>query len=161
MRPGSRAKRIAAASPAGEPRERVVVEDAENLHVLGRFFEAMTLNQLKDPDKVRILDKLELAVAIDPPAHPDSALTVSFSNGRVMLHSGVAPDPDIRLICEAAVLMKLARVPAGPAAVGFLRTHEGRTLIAMMRSGELKIEGVFRHPLGMMGFAKFLAPSAG
>lgn len=147
--------------PAGDPRERLVVKDAENLHVLGRFFRAMVLDLLKDPRKVRMLEKLDLVVAIDPPAHPDSALTVGFSRGRVMLESGIAPDPDIRLMCEAAVLMKLARVPAGPAAIKFLRTHEGKTIVAMMRSGELKIKGVARHPLGMMGFSKFLAPSVG
>ena len=143
--------------PAGGPRERLVVSGADDLHVLGRFFRAMILNLLKDPGKVRMLDKLNLVVAIDPPGHADNALTVGFSHGRVMLRSGVV-DPDIRLICEPAVLMKLARVPAGPAAVKFLRTHEGRGIIARMRSGDLKIKGVARHPLGMMGFAKFLAP---
>jgi len=144
--------------PGGGPRERLVVSGEENLHVLGRFFRAMVLNLLKYPDKVRILDKLNLVVAIDPPAHPDSALTVGFCGGRVVLQSGVV-DPDVRLMCEAAVLMKLARVPAGLAAIRFLSTHEGRTLVAMIRSGELKIKGIARHPLGMMGFAKFLAPN--
>ena len=150
-------KGVEATLPAGGPRERLVVSDEESLHVLGRFFRAMILNLLKDPDKVRILDKMDLVVAIDPPAHPTSALTVGFSGGRVVLQSGVV-DPDIRLMCEAAVLMKLARVPAGPSAIRFLRTQEGRTLIAMMRSGELRIKGAARHPLRMMGFAKFLAP---
>jgi hypothetical protein len=144
----------------GDPRERVLVRNAEDLHVLGRFFRAMILNLLKDPEKVRKLDKLDLVVAIDPPAHPDNALTVGFSGGRVVLQSGVV-DPDIRLMCEAAVLMKLARVPAGPAAIMFLRTHEGKDLIARMRSGELKIQGIARHPLGMKRFSEFLAPSAG
>jgi hypothetical protein len=147
--------------PAGGSQERLVVKGAEDLHVMGRFFRAMVLNLLKDPAKVRILDKLDLVVAIDPPAHPDSALTVGFSDGRVILESGIAPDPDIGLACEAAVLMKLARVPAGPAAMKFLRTYEGKALIAMMRSGELKVRGVVRHPLGMMRFSKFLAPSSG
>jgi len=145
---------------AGGSRERLVVSGVEDLHVLGRFFQAMILNLMKDPGKVRILDKLDLVVAIDPPGHADNALTVGFSGGRVVLQSGVV-DPDIRLICEPAVLMKLARVPAGPAAIKFMRTHEGKDLIARMRSGDLKIRGIARHPLGMMGFARFLAPNAG
>jgi hypothetical protein len=136
-----------------------MVEDEENLHLMGRFFRAMLLNLLKDPGKLRILDKLDLVVAIDPPAHPDSALTVNFSGGQVILEGGIAPDTDIRLMCEPAVLMKLARVPAGPAAVKFMMTHEGKDLIAGMRSGDLKIKGIVRHPLGMMRFADFLAPS--
>ncbi|MBN2027522.1 MAG: hypothetical protein JW854_12250 [Actinobacteria bacterium] len=160
MKTGSYERKAAEVPPVGDTRERLVVKDAEGLHVLGRFMRAMILNLLKDPDKVRMLARLDLVVAIEPPAHPDNALSVGLSNGRVVLQSGVV-DPDIRLICEAAVLMKLARVPAGPAAVKFMRTHEGKDLIASMRSGDLRIKGVFRHPLGMMGFAKFLAPVEG
>lgn len=144
---------------AGDPRERLLVRDAENLHLMGRFFRTMLLNLLKDPGKLRILDKLDLVVAIDPAGHPESALTVTFSHGRVILEKGIAPGADIGLKCEPAVLMRLARVPAGPAAVKFLRTHEGKDLVARMRSGDLKIKGILRHPLGMMRFTQFLAPS--
>lgn len=154
---GSHERRAAEIPQAGDPRERLTVKGTDDLHVLGRFFRAMILNLLKDPDKVRILEKLDLVVAIEPPAHPDNALSVGFSGGRVVLQNGVV-DSDIRLICEAAGLMKLARMPTGPAAIKFMRTHEGKDLIARIRSGDLKIRGVFRHPLGMMGFAKFLAP---
>ena len=150
-----------AAVPDGGPRERLLVRGAENLDVLGRYFQAMLLNQLKDASKIRTVEGLDLVVAIDPPDHPRSALTVTFSRGRVILEGGAATEPDIRLICEPAVLMKLARVPAGPAAIKFMRTYEGKDLIARMRSGELKIKGIMRHPLGMMRFADFLAPSAG
>jgi hypothetical protein len=153
--------RAAIAAPAGEPRDRLGVKDVEGLHVLGRFFQAMLLNLLKDPLKVRDLERMDMVVAIDPPTHPGSALTLFFSGGQVVLANGISSRPDIVLKCEAAVMMKLARMPAGPAAVRFLRTHEGRYLIARMRSGELKIRGVARHPLGMKRFAEFLAPSSG
>jgi hypothetical protein len=146
---------------AGGARDRLVVRDAENLGVLGRFFQAMFLNLLKDPRKVRALEAMDVVVAIDPTARPGNALTLVFSGGRVALENGISPRPDIRLRCEAAVLMKLARVPPGPAAVKFLATHEGKALMARMRSGELKIQGAVRHPLGMKRFAEFLAPSAG
>lgn len=146
--------------PTEEPQEMLVVKDAENLHLLGRFMRALLLNQLREPRKVKIIKRLDLAVAMHPTGHEESAMTVTFSGGRVMLESGVVPNPDIVLRCEPAVLMKLARVPAGPAALKFLMTHEGKDLVARMRSGELRIKGVARHPLGMMRFADFLAPGA-
>ncbi|NPV60548.1 MAG: hypothetical protein HPY75_12930 [Actinobacteria bacterium] len=141
-----------------DPRERVVVAGAEGLHLLGRFFQAMLLNHLKDPRKVRTMDKLNLVVAVAPPVHRDCALTLAFSEGRVTLEGGVPPRPDVVLEGEPAMLMKLARMPAGPAALRFLRTHEGRAVIAALRSGELRIRGAARHPLGMMRFARLLAP---
>ncbi len=151
----------AEAAGALDPRELIEVKDAEGLHLLGRFFQAMLINLLRDPRKLRTLGKLDLAVAIDPPGHPDDALTSTFRGGRVVLEKGASPGADIVLRCEAAVLMRLARVPAGPAAIKFMRTHEGKDLLARLRSGELKIRGAARHPLGMKRFAGLLAPGKG
>jgi hypothetical protein len=156
-----RGKYATTPAPAGGTQERLVVRGADDLHVLGRFMRALLLNFLREPRKVKAIEKLDLVVAMDPTGHPDSALTMTFRGGHVTLEGGVAPKPDIVLRCEPAVLMKLARMPAGPAAIKFLRTHEGKDIMARMRSGELRIKGIARHPLGMMKFSKFLAPSAG
>ena len=145
----------------GEPQERLMVKDADNLHPMGQFFQAMLLNLLKEPRKVRIAEKLDLAVAIEPTDHPDNALTVAFSKGRVVLEGRTVPKPDVKIKCELNTLLKLARVPAGPAVIKFLRTDEGKDLVAKVFSGKLKIKGIARHPLGMMKFAKFLAPGSG
>jgi hypothetical protein len=149
---------VTAAMP-GDPQERLVVRDGENLHLLGRFFQAMILNFLKEPDKVRVIERMNLRVAFEITGHTESALTLSFASGRVVLESGIRPDPDIKIMSEPAVLMKLSRMPAGPAAIRFLLTYEGKDLVARMLSGELKIQGAARHPLGMMKFSKFLGPS--
>jgi hypothetical protein len=157
MKTASRQGRTAVGVLAREHEERVAVKDGEDLSLLGRFFRAMLLDLLKQPEKIRDIEKLDLVVGIDPNGHPDNALTATFSDGRAVLESGIV-DPDIVLMCEPAVLMKLARMPAGPAALKFLRTHEGKDLIARVRSRELKIRGIAGHPLGMMKFARFLAP---
>lgn len=136
----------------------MVVADAEGLHLLGRFFRAMLLNLLKDPAKARVMEGIRLSVAIDPAGRPDGAFTVTFRDGRAFMEGRVASRPDVVLACEPAMLMKLAHMPAGPAALRFLRTHEGRAVIAALRSGELRIRGAARHPLGMMRFARLLAP---
>jgi hypothetical protein len=146
-------------SETSSPQERLVVRDRENLHVLARFFQALIFNVLKKPRKVRALARLKLRVAFDPRGHPDSALVLTFANGRVILECGISPKPDIKIIAEPVVLMKLARIPAGLAVIKFLMTREGKELIARWRSGDLKIIGVAKHPLGMMKFTKFMGPS--
>ena len=150
----------AANAAAVEPRERLAVKDPDGMHVLGRFFQAMLLNLLKDPHKVREAEGMDLVVAIDPPAHPDSALTLTLRRGGVTLETGIAPGAHLVLRCEPLVLMRLARVPAGLAAMRFLGTREGKDLVGRVRSGELRIKGISRHPLRMMRFSRFLAPSA-
>lgn len=138
-------------------RERLVVKDEENLGVMGRFMRAMLLNLLKDPAKVKVMEKLDLVVCLRPPSHPESSLTLTFAGGRVMLENGFHPGADMVISCEPALLIRLGRMPAGPAALGFLRSHEGRSLLAAACRRELKIKGLVRHPLGMMRFSKFMS----
>lgn len=143
----------------GSSRSLLRVTDEESLDEFGRFFRAMLLDMLKDPDKVRMLRKMDLSVAVEPRRHPESALTITFRGGAVVLESGAAQDAEIRLDCSGIALMKLARVPAGPRALKFMSGPGGREMMAELRSGDLKIHGIARHPRGMMKFAKFLAPA--
>jgi hypothetical protein len=147
-------------APARVLEERLVIKDRDNLHLLARFFQAMILNFLKEPAKVLAIEGLNLIVAFDPTGHPDNALTLAFENGRVTLEKGINPNTDMRIMCEPAVMMKLSRVPAGPAVIKFLMTAEGRDIAARLLSGDLKIRGIAKHYVGMMKLSKFLGPSA-
>jgi hypothetical protein len=151
----------AVANEAAAPRSQEILEvrDRDNLHLLARFFQAMILNTLKKPRNVRAIERMNLIVAFDPLGHSDNALTMTFTGGRVFLKCGIDTGPDITIIAEPAVLMKLSRVPAGIAIIKFLTTPEGKDLMARLRSGDLKIQGVARHPLGMVKLSKFLGPS--
>jgi len=140
------------------PHELLKVVDEERLDQLGRFFKAMLLDQLKKPEKVRLLRKMDESVVIDPDGHPESALTITFNGGAVVLESGAARDADLRLQCTGITLMKLARVPAGPRALKFMSGPAGKDILSGLRSGDLKIRGIAMHPLAMMRFANFLAP---
>jgi hypothetical protein len=144
-----------------KPQGMLLVRDADNLKPMAQFFQAMLLNLLKDPGKVGIAEKLDLSVAINPTGYRENAITIIFSGGHVILQGGILHDVDVQIRCELETLLKLARVPAGPAAIKFLRTKEGKDLVNKFLRGELRIKGVARHPLGMMKFAGFLAPGHG
>ena len=146
-------------SVTGSSRGLLRVKGEESLDEFGRFFHAMLLDLLRDPDKDRMLRKMNVSVAIEPKRHPESALTITFRGGIVVLESGAARDAEIRLNCTGVALMKLARVPAGPRALKFMSGPAGREIITELRSGDLKIHGIARHPRGMMRFANFLAPA--
>lgn len=146
-------------APVGSPKELLVVREGENLHLLARFFQAMLLNFLKAPGKVKAIKRLNLTVSFVPTGHPGSAVTLTFIHGHVMLEGGIGHNSDIKIMGETAVLMKLSRMPSGPAIVKYLMTHEGKDLIFRVRSGDLKIQGIVRHPFGMMNFSKFMAPN--
>jgi hypothetical protein len=152
-------KQAAAPAPVDIPEERLTVVDEENLDALGRFMKALILNFLEDPGKIEVIETLNLAVAIEPINHPESALTMTFSHGHVVLENGIVPNPDIKVRCEPAVLLKVARMPAGPAAIKFLRSPAGKDIIDRFRSGELQVKGIPTHLPGIMKFSKLVAPT--
>lgn len=143
----------------GLSEERLIVKDKEHLHLLGRFIQAMFLGYLKKPGKVRVIERTCLIVAFDPGGLSDEGLTVSFEHGRVAIEVGIKPDAQIRITGEPAVLMMLSRIPAGWPLIKYFVSYEGKDLVKRIRSGELKLTGVFRHPVAMMRFTRIMAPN--
>jgi len=154
-----KSKSKTAAMQDGLPEDCLIVKDREHLHLLGRFIQAIFLNFLKRPGKVRIIKRTCLIVAFDPGGHPDKGLTVSFQQGRVSIEGGIKPDTQIRITGEPAILMMLSRIPAGWPLIKYFMSYEGKDLVKRIRSGELKLKGVFRHPVEMMRFARIMAPN--
>lgn len=142
---------------AVEPGERLMVRDEENISGLGYIMKALFEEFLKSPKKLAILDTLKLSVAIEPTEQPETAITMTFSNGYIVLEAGVV-NPDIKIVCDLETLMLMARMPAGPAAIKFLQTPEGKSIVSKLKSGQMKLVGLPAHPLAMMKFSKFLAP---
>ena len=139
--------------------ERLIVRDKDNLHLLGRFIQALFLDYLKKPGKVKIIKQTRLTAAFDPSGHPEEGLTLIFRQGRVFLESGVRADAQIRIMGEPALLMMLTRMPSGWPLVKYFMSYEGRDILKRIRYGELKLKGVFRHPIEMMKFAGIMAPN--
>lgn len=144
---------------SASPSDRLVVKDEENISGLGFIMSSLFGEFLKNPKKVALLDTINLSVAIEPLGNPETAITMAFSNGSIVLEPGVV-NPDIKIVCDYEVLMQLAQMPAGPAVIKFLQTPEGKNILNKLKSRELKLKGVVTHPVGMLKFSMFLAPGA-
>lgn len=145
--------------PAGGPEERVLVKDAENLSGLGAIMQSLITEMLKNPDKVALLNTLNLVLAIEPVEQPETAITVTFSDGYVVLEPGVVASPDVKLVVDTETLMQLPGVGTGLAAVKFLQSPEGMKMVQKFMSGQCRVEGAVAHPVAMLKFAKFLSPA--
>lgn len=142
--------------PAGGPGERVMVKDEENISGLGTIMSSLVTQLLGDPGKVELLNSLNLVLAIEPTEQPETAITMTFSDGYVVFEPGVV-SPDILIICDVQSLMQMAGMGSGLAALKFLASPEGKELAGKFASGELRIKGLAAHPIGMMKFSRFLA----
>jgi len=139
--------------------ERVLLKDEENLSGLGSIMNALLTQLLQDPAKLAILDSLDLVLAIEPREQPETAITMTFSGGCVVIEPGVSPGAEIHIICDIEVLMQMASMGSGLDAVKFMTGPAGREMAARFRSGELKVRGLATHPLAMMRFSRLLAPA--
>lgn len=146
------------AIPAGGPDERVLVKDEENLSGLGALMKALITQLLEDPEKIDLLNTMNVAVAIEPTEQPETAVSLTFSSGYVIIEPGVVPYPDIHIVTDMEALMQMSSMGQGLAALKFLTSPEGKKLANKFRSGELQIKGLTAHPAGMMKFSRFLAP---
>jgi len=143
--------------PAGGPEERMLVKDEENLSGLGSIMRSLIIEFLKNPRKARLLNEINLVLAIEPVEQPETAITITFSGGYVVIEPGVAPSMDIKLVCDYETVTRMAKMGAGMEAVKFLNTPDGKNLARKFASGECRIEGAVAHPVEMMKFGKFLA----
>ncbi len=142
------------------PEDRLKLEDEENLSGVGLVMENMVGGYLQDPDKVRILNGINLKIAIEPIEEPESAITMTFSNGCVTIAPGVAPDRDMKLACDYDVLMELPKMGAGLQTVQYLMTPEGQEVVKKFMSGQIKVEGLLHAP-EVLKLSMFLAVSPG
>lgn len=143
---------------AGGPRERVLVKDEDNLSGLGTIMQMMIVQMLENPRKAVLLDTMNLILAIQPLDDPETAITMTFSDGYVVLEPGVVPSPDVCLTCDFDVLMKMATMGSGLGALRFLLSPEGRELAQKFMSGQVQVRGFASHPISMYRFSRFLAP---
>ena len=145
--------------PSGGPDERVILKDEENIGGLGATMGDLIKELLKDPEKIALLDQMNLILAIEPIEMPETAITLTFSDGYVVVEPGVVPEPDIQISTTMEILMQMAGMGSGLDALKFFQTPEGKQLVEKVRAGDLKIKGLTSHPIAMMKFSKFLSPS--
>jgi heterodisulfide reductase subunit A-like polyferredoxin len=144
---------------AGGPEERILVKDQENLSGLGLIMQNLAGEFVKSPAKLALLDTMNVSVAIEPTEQPESAITMTFSDGYLVIEPGVVASPDIKIMCDIESLLQMAGMGTGLAALKFMASPEGQQMVNKFMSGQIKVEGLAAHPLGMLKFSSFLAPS--
>jgi len=139
------------------PEERVQLKDEENMGGVGLVMENMISKFTDDPAKVSILDRIDMVIAIEPVEEPESAISMTFKCGRVLIEPGIAPGYDIKLSCDYDVLMALPSMGVGLQTVKYLATPEGQEVLHKLLSGKVKISGKVLHLPEMLKLSMLLA----
>jgi hypothetical protein len=108
-------------------------------------------NPRKEPD----FGKLDAVIAVEVP-DVEVAVTLEFLRGSLVVHGGLADSPQLLIQAGARNLLALPLVRIWARMPNIL-SSDSRILRNGLLSGEVKIRGMFRHPLKLLRFTRLIS----
>jgi len=97
------------------------------------------------PEKAKYFNKLKAVVAITA-KDAEVRLTMFFNRGSCMVYDGIVGKTDLHIVADSETLLNLSSVELAGGLPNFF-SQSGRVMLKKMCSGELKIHGMFLHPI--------------
>ena len=123
----------------------IVDEKAKENGMAVMMADLITQNMEQNPDKTKYFNKLKAVVAITAP-DAEMKLTMFFNRGSCMVYDGIVGKTDLHIVADSETLLSLSNVSMAAGLPNFF-SDSGREMFKKMLSGELKIHGMFLHPL--------------
>ncbi len=121
----------------------VTVADAEPNGLARMLATLIEQNLTRDPARRRLLRP---AVVTLTATDAGVGVTLRIGHGEVEIVNGTDPHPQLGVSTDSLRLLELAAVPLRLALPDVL-TPRGRTVIASLLRGRLRVRGLLRHPL--------------
>ena len=135
----------------------VVLRDEEPNGISAMMGQLMEV-YMSEPPKKAVADKMNVSIAIQDLTAPDIATTLTFKGSDITVSNGVAPDADIYIGTELALLLSLTGAGQGLAMLKWLGTEEGKNLLKAFKEGRFKVKGVVFNAPQMLRLQALLAP---
>jgi hypothetical protein len=126
----------------------IVDEKAQENGMAVMMADLITQNMEQHPEKVRYFNKLKAVVAITA-VDAEVKLTMFFNRGSCMVYDGIVGKTDLHIVADSETLLNLSSVELAAGLPNFF-AESGRVMFKKMCSGELKIHGMFLHPLALI-----------
>ena len=128
-------------------KEPVIILDdgAKDVGLAEMLFNLLRQNLEQKPQKLlsfKALDSNVVMVARDI----DITVTLSFKRGKLNIYDGVVGNPDLKIIADHDAILELSLINIRLGLPNYL-DKTGRNVLKKLLLGELKIEGLLRHPL--------------
>jgi hypothetical protein len=111
-------------------------------------------NLARDPRKRTDYNKLDTVLTIVV-SDADVSVTLAFTRGSLDIRTGAGMS-DIRITATAETVLGLCslRIRRG---IPMLFDSHGRAMLRKMLGGELRIDGILRHPVQLVRFARLMS----
>ena len=134
----------------------IILDDgAKDVGLAEMLFNLLRQNLEQKPEKVssfKALDSNVVMVARDI----DITLTLAFKRGELKIYDGVVGKPDLKIIADHDAILELSLINICMGLPNYFN-KTGRNVFKKVLLGNLKIEGLLRHPLQLTHLTKIFS----
>ncbi len=135
--------------------DNIVENRAEEVPFSYVISDLLTGNLQQKPDKMKTLEHMYGVVALNLP-DIEAAVTLIFAGGKVRIEPGIVGKPDliINSSSEKIISLNAINIKFG---LPYYFDEAGMNVIKQLLSGELKIQGMFTHPVLLTRLTKIMS----
>ncbi len=135
-----------------EKPEIILDDGAKDVGLAEMLFNLLRQNLEQKPQKLSSFEALDsniVMVARDI----DITLTLAFKRGRLKIYDGIVGNPDLKIIANHDAILELSLINICMGLPNYF-DKTGRNVVKKLLLGDLKIEGLLRHPLQLTHLTK-------
>jgi len=128
---------------------------AEKLGLPDMLKDLIGQNLAAHPEKISDFHKLAIRIGLTV-RDADVALTLDFNQGRLIILAGIQEPVHIRVIADSEIIMALSNQTIKWGLPYYFDTT-GKEILAAIKSGRLKAQGMFLHLPSMIRFSRIMS----
>jgi hypothetical protein len=138
-------------------KEPVIILDerAKDVGLAEMLFNLLRQNLEQKPQKVSSFEALDSNVVMVA-RDIDITVTLAFKRGELKIYDGVFGDADLKIIADHDAILELSLINIRMGLPNYF-DRIGRTILKKVLLGNLKIEGMLRHPLQLIHLTKIFS----
>jgi hypothetical protein len=117
--------------------------------------ELLSANLQQKPEKMKPFKKMYGVVALNIP-DIEAAVTLIFAGGRLRIEPGIVGKPDLIITSSSEKIMSLNAITI-KFGLPYYFNEAGMTVLKQLAKGELKIKGMFIHPILLTRLTKIMS----
>ncbi len=134
----------------------IILDDgAKDVGLAEMLFNLLRQNLEQNPQKLSSFEALHSNVVIVA-RDIDITVTLAFRGGELMIYGGVVGKADLKIIADHDAILALSLINIFMGLPNYL-DKTGRDILKKLLGGNLKIEGLLKHPLQLTHLTKIFS----
>ncbi len=133
----------------------ILDDEAKDVGLAEMLFNLLRQNLEQRPQKLSSFEALHSNVVMEA-RDIDITLTLAFKRGVLKIYHGIVGKPDLKIIANHDAILELSLINIRMGLPNYF-DQAGRKVFRKVLLGELKIEGLLRHPLQLNHLTKIFS----